>query len=180
MKITGCLLIFCLGTECNAATVPAPASIEATTECEFSLDHLNSCGYRSKNFEIEVQLETATIDKDELGLLALTVINNRKKFELPISADTSLLEGDMGFISFPDINFDSIPDLAITTSFGVANLYLDYWVYQPEQKNYFYVGNLPQLILDSSTRTITTRVKNNAGSYEESSLIWSNGSLIKR
>jgi len=145
-----------------------------------SFHELDSCGYQSKDREIKVQIETAAIEEDELRLMALSVENNRKKFALNISPDTTLLEGDIGFISFADIDFDSTADLAITTSFGVANLYFDYWVYQPEKAEYVYIGNLPKLRLDSATKTVTTKIKLNAASYEENILIWKDGALIKQ
>jgi hypothetical protein len=180
MKITYYSFICCFVAACSAAEPPETSAHNESVECEFSFHELNSCGYQSKDREIKVQIETAAIEEDELRLMALSVENNRKKFALNISPDTTLLEGDIGFISFADIDFDSTADLAITTSFGVANLYFDYWVYQPEKAEYVYIGNLPKLMLDPATKTVTTKIKLNAASYEENILIWKDGALIKQ
>lgn len=180
MKITYYSLVCCFVAACSAAEPPdAPVSNEAV-DCEFSFNDLNSCGYKTKDSEIKVQIETQTIEEDELGLIALNVTNNSKKFQLPILPDTTFIDGDIGFISFADINFDAFPDLAITTSFGVANLYFDYWVYQADKAEYVYVGNLPALMLDPATKTVSTKVKLNAANYEESVFIWKDDALIKK
>lgn len=180
MKITYYSLVCCFVAACSAAEPPKTSAHNQSVECEFSFHELDSCGYQSKDREIKVQIKTAVIEEDELGLMSLSVENNCKKFVLNISPDTTLLDGDIGFISFADINFDSTADLAITTSFGVANLYFDYWVYQPEKAEYVYIGNLPKLTLDPATKTVTTKIKLNAASYEENILIWKDGALIKQ
>ena len=180
MKITHYSFICCFVAACSAAEPPKTSAHNESVECELSFHELDSCGYQSKDREIKVQIKTAVIEEDELGLMSLSVENNCKKFVLNISPDTTLLDGDIGFISFADINFDSTADLAITTSFGVANLYFDYWVYQPEKAEYVYIGNLPKLTLDPATKTVTTKIKLNAASYEENILIWKDGALIKQ
>lgn len=180
MKITYYSFICCFVAACSAAEPPETSARNRSIECEFSFHELDSCGYQSKDTEIKVQIKTAAIEEDELGLMALSVENNRKKFALNISPDTTLLEGDIGFISFADINFDNTADLAITTSFGVANLYFDYWVYQPEKAEYVYIGNMPKLTLDPATKTVTTKIKLNAASYEKNIFIWKGGALIKQ
>lgn len=180
MKITYYSFICCFVAACSAAEPPKTSAHNESVECEFSFHELDSCGYQSKDTEIKVQIKTAAIEEDELGLMALSVENNHKKFTLNISPDTTLLEDDIGFILFADINFDSIADLAITTSFGVANLYFDYWVYQPETAEYIYIGNLPKLMLDPATKTVTTKIKLNAASHEQNIFIWKDDALIKQ
>lgn len=180
MKITYYSLICCFVAACSTAEPQETSAHNQSVECEFLFHELDSCGYQSKDTEVKVQIKTTVIEEDELGLMALSVENNRKKFALNVSPDTTLIDGEIGVISFADINFDNTADLAITTSFGVANLYFDYWVYQPEKVGYVYIGNLPKLMLDPATKTVSTKIKLNAASYEENIFIWNGDVLIKQ
>ncbi len=54
----------------------------------------------------------------------------------------------------------------MTTSFGLANLYMDYWVFDPVNKQYAYIGNLCELKINSKDKTLSNVVKVNAAEYE--------------
>jgi hypothetical protein len=58
-----------------------------------------------------------------------------------------------------------MPDLAVSTSFGTANQYLDYWIYDPAAKEYASVGNFPRLVPDPATKTLKADVRMNAASH---------------
>ena len=96
-----------------------------------------------------------------------------------ISKDTSILDGDKGYISFADINFDSIPDISITTSFGLANLYMDYWVYDSANKIYSYVGNFSSFKINNKNKTLSNVVKSSAAEYINTTYTW-NGFKLKK
>ncbi|MBU6950695.1 hypothetical protein [Hahella sp. HN01] len=88
------------------------------------------------------------------------------------------MPGDRGYISFEDINFDNHADIAVTTSLGAANLYLDYWVYSEEQKRYVKVGNYPVFKLQPDTQTLTTEVRLNAAQYDRKAYQWRGLELV--
>ena len=124
-KLILCTLLFI--NACDAQPKQNQIS-EAQTECEFSFKELKTCTYKTSTYDIKVSIESEIVAEDEKTIKKIiTKVNNIEQI-LPVSPDTSLLDGDIGYISFADINFDKVPDLAITTSFGTPNLYLDYWV----------------------------------------------------
>jgi hypothetical protein len=98
---------------------------------------------------------------------------------LVVSPDISILAGDIGYVLFPDINFDSNPDLAVTTSFGTPNLYLDYWVFDPTQQKYIFVGNYPKFDINTKTKTLGATIKDSAEQYQTIDWKW-NGNSLKR
>lgn len=143
--------------------------------CEFNFDK-TSCIYQYYT----VNLNTKQLQSDELSILSLAVSYRKINHILDLTADTTLLKGDKGYISFEDLNFDGIADLGITTSFGVANLYLDYWVYNPKQKKFLYVGNHTKFTIDSTNNTLSNTVKINAAKYENKTYYWNEYKLIKK
>ena len=48
------------------------------------------------------------------------MVADGKQHLLSLSPDVSMTPGDIGIVSFTDINFDDVPDLAISASFGVG------------------------------------------------------------
>lgn len=88
--------------------------------------------------------------------------------------------GDIGIVSFADINFDNVPDIAISTSFGVANQYFDYWTYNPKSGKYTSVGNHPRLNPNPADKTLTANVKLNAAAYQSQKYVWDRDKLIRQ
>ena len=144
--------------------------------CEFSFKDTGPCLYK----DIKVSLAVKKIASDEKTLQQLNVEKNGKTFSLSISKDTSILDGDKGFISFADINFDSIPDIAITTSFGLANLYMDYWVYDSSKNKYSYVGNYTKFNIDENNKILSNVVKISAAKYEKATYLWKGFKLLQK
>jgi len=150
--------------------------IENSETCEFSFKNMGPCEHK----DIMVNFDIKNVAMDEKLFLRLNVQNQDKKHSLSISKDTSILDGDKGYISFADINFDSIPDISITTSFGLANLYLDYWVYDSVNKKYSYVGNFAAFKINNKNKTLSNVVKSSAVDYINTTYIWNGFKLYKK
>lgn len=173
------ILIICTLVFVNAcAAQPNKNGTEqGNVECDVSFHKLEQCVYRFSNHEVAVKVASENIAEDEKLLTNLSVKTNDTQQVLTISPDTSMLEGDIGYISFADINFDGVPDLAITTSFGAANLYLDYWIFNVQQKKYLPIGNYPQLIINEQKKTLKATVKSSADDYKVTEWRWTNDKL---
>jgi hypothetical protein len=55
-----------------------------------------------------------------------------------------------------DINFDGYNDLFVVTRAGAANVYADYWVFNPTQHRFDALGNYPVFQLDARRRVLRT------------------------
>ncbi len=148
--------------------------------CEFSFEKLDPCSYQINSKPITVTIKSTNIADDEKLITQLVTNVNENSQTLTVIENTSLLEGDIGYISFSDINFDDVPDLAITTSFGTPNLYLDYWVFDSATKQYVYVGNYSEFTLDKKNQTVTTTVKDGADSYTTTKWYWKGTELKQK
>lgn len=171
------LLIFLsaiLFSACSDATNKI-ASTTDTEICDINFHTTEPCVYKN----IKVKILTSVVESDEKTMQALDVVFKSNKYRLNIIPDTSILDGDRGYISFTDINFDGTPDIAITTSFGLANLYLDYWVYDTSKKQYSYLGNYAKFNLDTKNKTLSNVIKINAAKYENNTYKWQGLSLVK-
>ena len=173
MKIIS-ILLFCVVSACTNASETSTS--QAGKECPISLAKLGPCTHG----DIKVSIVAKNLESDEKLLQQLNVEYKGKTFTLAITKDTSILEGDNGFVLFDDINFDGNTDIAITTSFGVANLYMDYWVYNPADNKFDYVGNYVKFALDSKTKTVSTVVKDGAAKYDKASYSWNGTKLVKQ
>lgn len=147
----------------------------ATTACLFSFTEFPVC--RSNDYAVRIRSER--VDEKERRLESLRVTIGDRTQILEISPDTTMIEGDRGRVVFEDINFDDIPDLGVTTSFGVANLFLDYWVYEPGRQRFRFVGNYARLTPDRAERTLHSQIRINAVEYERRTYRWNEGRLIK-
>ncbi len=153
------------------------ASEDAKSEiCEISFKNTGPCVYG----DIKVNLYFKKVAIDEKILQRIDVEKHGKKFSINISKDTSILDGDKGYISFADINFDSIPDISITTSFGLANLYMDYWVYDSVNHVYSYVGNFSSFKINSKNKTLSNIAKSSAAEYINTTYTWHRLKLKKK
>jgi hypothetical protein len=175
------LLIICTLIFVNAceAQPKKTGTTETSVECNISFENLEQCVYKSSNHEVTVNVASESIAEDEKLITKLAVNTNSIQQILDISPGTTLLDGDLGYISFSDINFDDVPDLAITTSFGAPNLYLDYWVFNVQQKKYISIGNYPHLIIDEDKKTLKATVKSSAENYQTTEWRWNNNKLEK-
>jgi len=174
MRIFIFSLIF-IFSACTDATENKKVT-DAVESCDIFFKNAGPCLYKEINVEIEVK----EIASDEVLLKSLNVINNGKRHSLQIMSETSMLDGDRGYISFSDINFDGVPDIAITTSFGLANLYIDYWVYDSQNHKYRYIGNYSKFELNQKLKTLSNVIKVNAAEYENNTYSWEGYKLIKK
>ncbi|MDH5447000.1 MAG: hypothetical protein OEY52_15745 [Gammaproteobacteria bacterium] len=146
--------------------------------CDIEFKGLHKCNLKQGDLSMSAELVTRKLADDEKLLESITITRNGIKHQLKISPDTTFLEGDIGYISFDDINFDGIPDAAITTSFGTPNLYLDYWVYVTKAKHYKKIGNYSRFKLDPVSKTVSTITKINAANYKKVRYKWNKYDLI--
>ena len=160
---------------CSDAT-EGKESIKNTETCDIFFNVTGPCTY--KNITVDVVVKK--VASDEKFLQQLNIVNQDNKYTLNVTKDTSILKGDRGYISFADINFDAIPDIAITTSFGLANLYVDYWVYDTVKKKYSYLGNLPEFKINKKNKTLSTVVKISAAKYKNTTYKWQGFKLVKK
>ena len=160
---------------CEAQQDTADQTMEK--ECEISFEKFDQCSFQAPSYEISAKVIAEDVAEDEKLISSVIIKNNSIEQTLPITEGTSMLDCDIGYISFSDINFDNIPDLAVPTSFGTPNLYLDYWVFDEQQKKYIFVGNYPQLSIDKAKQIITTRVKESEANYNVTEWHWKEGAL---
>lgn len=148
-------------------------------ECVFHFSVEPICLYKTDKDTIRVTLLTKKLAENEIALTHVQIFLDGKKHTFSISSDVSMVEGDIGIISFADINFDHFPDIAVSTSFSVANQYFDYWVFDPKNGKYHLVGNYPKLSMNSNDKTLKANVKLNAANYQLHKYSW-NGNKLTR
>ncbi len=120
------------------------------------------------------------IGEDEVAVTGITVNIDGKKQNLAMIDDYTFLQGDTGYILFDDINFDGQTDIAVTTSFGTPNLYLNYWVFEPRQNQFKFVGNYSRLKLNHKDKILSNTEKVSAAKYINNQYFWKNGVLTKK
>ena len=130
--------------------------------------------------DMRVSMRFIKVADDESKLISIEVAYLGKKHYLRVSPDTTLTRGEQGLISFEDINFDNFPDIAVSTSFGVANLYMDYWIFNRENNNFLRIGNYSRFSLDPKNKTLSNTVKISAKRYKKNTYSWHGSKLIKK
>jgi hypothetical protein len=172
------LASICLAACTNAVGV-VPLT-NADTECLFKFNAKPVCTYQYNKHTISILLVTKPIAENEIELTQVTIDADGKKTTHNLSPETSMIDGDTGIVMFDDINFDGIPDLAVSTSFGVANQYFDYWVRDTSSDEYKSVGNLPKLTINKVNKTLEATVKLNAANYEKQIYSWQGSKLVRK
>jgi len=172
----GCLFLLACSDQSHSET--SDTDDTDPTICAFTFEGADPCRVDIDGRPAEIDLDMGPATDDERPLIALTLEVNDTQHRLEMSEGVTVIDGDRGYIQLVDINFDGIKDIAITTSFGVANLYLDYWVYLPEEKTFEYLGNYPQLTPDEDTQTLEARVRQSAEDYDYQKWVWQQGELI--
>jgi hypothetical protein len=174
------LIIACSAIALTACSQPSVSSNQPSAEyCMFSFSGLEDCHTTILRKPVSVELALGDPVQGERDLIALRVTWDEKVQNLQVVSDTTILEGDRGYILFQDITFDGLYDIGITTSFGVANLYLDYWVHNESDKHFTYVGNFPRLTPDPEEKVLTSTVRSDAASYERTVWTWVGDELKK-
>lgn len=169
-------ILFMSGCGESAGVQPTPVAVE----CTFELSAQPVCSFKKGKHAFEVALATKRLADTEVALTRAKVVADDKQHVLSLSPDVSMTTGDIGIVSFADINFDNVPDLAISTSFGVANQYFDYWTYDPKNAKYHSLGNYPRLNANPADKTLTASVKLNAAHYETRKYFWDKGRLVRK
>lgn len=149
--------------------------VQQSTHCEISFNALGPCSFNG----VRVKLISEKIAKDEKGIVRLDVQHQGVSLSVKPADRISMLDGDKGYIDFSDINFDGVADLAITSSFGLANLYLEYWVFDNAARQYVYIGNHAVFEIDSENKALKNQIRVNAATYESSIFNWKGKALVK-
>lgn len=170
-------ITFIFNTSCTDA-----AEIQSATgsdiECAFQFVTETSCSHKTDKHAIQVSLATKKISDVEIALVQAHVTFDGTQHSLVVSPDVTMTAGDVGVVSFTDMNFDNFPDVAISTSFGVANRYFDYWTYDAKLKTHKPIGNYPKLSANRAKKALTANVKLNAAAYEAQRYAWEQGKLV--
>lgn len=174
------LLAMLVLVSCNSSVNGEIDSSKNNHECYFKAGVLISCTLGAGKDKKDITILTKQLAEDEFLLTIAIISANGIKQDLPITADVSMLNDSVGVILSDDINFDEISDLAISTSFGVANQYFDYWIFDVQSRQYRKIGNYPRLTIDKTGRTVTTRVKLNAAEYQTLNYIWRDSKLVPK
>lgn len=169
--------VFTAGCSAFAGTESTNVS---DVDCAFQFGAEPVCSYKIGKYFIQVSLTMQRLADDERVLVRASVNSQGRQHTLSMSPDVSMMLGDIGIVSFADINFDDIPDIAISTSFGVANQYFDYWTYDPRSKSYVSIGNYPKLDPNPADQTLTATVKVDAVTYQQHKYSWDGGKLKQR
>lgn len=146
--------------------------------CEFYFTHADKCSIKTNHKRLEISINTSLISENEVELTDILVQRDGDIISLPVSPDVSFIRGDRGYILIEDINLDQRPDIAVTTSFGVANLYLDYWVFSDNTEQFRHLGNFPRLEVDREEQTLAATVRVNATTYERKIWRWEGQALV--
>jgi len=173
MKIIIVILFFFI-TGCSEAAEKQIASSDKLM-CEFGFKDNVHCAYQ--NMQVNVIKIPIAFDEARISQLNVNYFDNF--YVLNVSKDTTIINGDKGYILFDDINFDGIPDIAITTSFGLANLYMDYWVFDKNNNKFKYVGNFPKFTIDPTNKKLINEVRVSASIYKKNVYSWKNYTLKK-
>ena len=174
MRFFSLFLIFTFSV-CTEATENDKNSVVSAT-CDIFFIVNGPCVYKG----IIVNVRADKVSDNEKQLKSLHILNDGRIQTLKIVDDVFMFDGDRGYVSFADINFDGYPDIAITTSFGLANLYLDYWVYEPHRHTYQYIGNYAKFELNTRLKNLSNEVKVSAVKYEKNTYYWEESHLIKK
>lgn len=171
------LTLFCILLILNATGCFSASPSNHLDDCYFDSQLSSPCLFTIFNQSASVKIIGQRKTNGELLLESAFVQFDNIKQKLTISDDTIMIPGDKGVIVFDDINFDGIPDLGVSTSFGIANHYFDYWVFNSAEKRFTKVGNYLRFILHPEKKLLSYSVKISAAEYEEQYFQWLDDSL---
>lgn len=175
------LLLFssaCSGAPNNTEKAPEQFVPTPPERCRVTFSGLGECHTVIDQTPVTIELDRSAPEYGERTLEQLTVTVGEHVQQLPITEHTVMLESDQGYLAFQDINFDGHRDLALTTSFSTANLYLDYWRYDPEQQRFEPVGNYPQLTPVPGKQQLQSTIRHSAERHENTRWHWQGHRLI--
>ncbi len=75
---------------------------------------------------------------------------------LNVSKMEPIYDDDEFLIIAEDINNDGYNDLALTTSYGITNKYIDYWIFDNKNNKFSFIGNYPILSINKQNNTISS------------------------
>lgn len=180
MKMLSLAVSTALLSACHQTSVGSELGSSLEKHCALTYSGLEDCRTTIDRQAVSIEAVLGEPDSGERALIALSVTVNDEVQDLPVANGITLFEGDRGYVLLQDIDFDGHYDIGVTTSFGVANLYLDYWVYDASEQNFRYVGNFPQLTPKPDEQVLTSTTRVDAASYEHLTWVWKDGDLKVR
>ena len=142
-------------TAAATTAAPAPAAQSSLTEnctpCTFKI------GQSLPDYALRFTVRDLPDDRRIVDALQVSRADGSTWTQsLQVHGMTPIAKTGELFISAEDINFDGYNDLSFATSRGVANTYADYWVFDPRQGTFRYLGNYPIFKVDPQKGELST------------------------
>jgi len=137
------------------AAGPAPAAQSSLTEnctpCTFEI------GQGLPRYAVRLSIRDLPDEQRVVDALQVSKADGSSWTQsLAVHGMMPIMKTEDFFIAAEDINFDGYNDLSFATSRGVANTYADYWLFDPPQAAFRYLGNYPLFKVDLQRRELTT------------------------
>jgi hypothetical protein len=160
-------------SETPASLLPAPAYVEDCQPCAIEISPAVGA------FLFRFSFSPAGAGR-VVHSIAVTPPGGRAASQtLQVKDMMPLLPGAKVFFGGQDLNFDGYKDLMIIISHGVANAYADYWLYDPNTRNFVSLGEYPVFTVDQAARRLKTYERGGSGGmiYESRQYAFLEGKL---
>ena len=103
------------------------------------------------------------------------------KQRLIVETMTPVAEDGQFFFGGLDINFDGYNDIVFAPQRGIVNTFVDYWLFDPINKEFYRLGNYPIFSIDKNQKRLKTYERGGYGGmiYESNEYVFVKRELIK-
>lgn len=149
------------------------------SDCIIKVQEHMKCTLGMNNDEMQIDMKIRELNGYEWGIESIYVKSKDtdKGFSINGSNHVTMQLGDIMLVESYDINFDGIDDIAISTSFGLANLICDYWLVDKEG-SFQFIGNYPKFRINYDQKIIETQVRSSAAEYIQDTYHWEGETLV--